>query len=542
MKKVVILFLVLLTCLAVPAQKKTSSAQQRRQTTTQKTQPKKQTTTTKKSTSGKKTSTTKKDAASTRKTPVTVSQLKAEKQRVEQERKKSMKLNEELKRNVKKGVEDLMILDTEIARQRVTIDTIRHGIVALDGHIANLNEQLDTLENELNERKVRYMQSMRYMHRNRSAQNQLAFILSADNFNQMYRRMRFNREYAAYQKAQGEAVMARQEQIRLKRLELDSTKHDRHALLVKEEQERRQLENKQTAQQAQVNKLKKEQKTVEALIIEQQKNEAELNARIDKLIAEEIAREKARQEALARKRAEEAAAKKLAEELARKKAAAEAARKENERRIAEAKAREEQARREAKEAASRSAREKELAEQRVKQAEMERKKAEERADAESRAHKKEIAAVRNAEREKFVNPVEDAKLNGSFEANQGRLPLPISGAYRLVRGYGPYSPEGLSHVKLQSNGWYLKGTTGAKAQCIFNGVVSGVYYQGGSHIVTVRHGKYISVYINLASVSVRKGQNVSTRQVLGTLGSDCTMQFQLRNWSTLLNPSRWIRR
>lgn len=542
MKKVVILFLVLLTCLAVPAQKKTSSAQQRRQTTAQKTQPKKQTTTTKKSTSGKKTSTTKKDAASTRKTPVTVSQLKAEKQRVEQERKKSMKLNEELKRNVKKGVEDLMILDTEIARQRVTIDTIRHGIVALDGHIANLNEQLDTLENELNERKARYMQSMRYMHRNRSAQNQLAFILSADNFNQMYRRMRFNREYAAYQKAQGEAVMARQEQIRLKRLELDSTKHDRHTLLVKEEQERRQLENKQTAQQAQVNKLKKEQKTVEALIIEQQKNEAELNARIDKLIAEEIAREKARQEALARKRAEEAAAKKLAEELARKKAAAEAARKENERRIAEAKAREEQARREAKEAASRSAREKELAEQRVKQAEMERKKAEERADAESRAHKKEIAAVRNAEREKFVNPVEDAKLNGSFEANQGRLPLPISGAYRLVRGYGPYSPEGLSHVKLQSNGWYLKGTTGAKAQCIFNGVVSGVYYQGGSHIVTVRHGKYISVYINLASVSVRKGQNVSTRQVLGTLGSDCTMQFQLRNWSTLLNPSRWIRR
>lgn len=542
MKKVVILFLVLLTCLAVPAQKKTSSAQQRRQTTTQKAQPKKQATTTKKSTSGKKRSTTKKNASTTRKKPVTVSQLKAEKQRVEQERKKSMKLNEELKRNVKKGVEDLMILDTEIARQRVTIDTIRHGIVALDGHIANLNELLDTLENELNERKARYMQSMRYMHRNRSAQNQLAFILSADNFNQMYRRMRFNREYAAYQKAQGEAVMARQEQIRLKRLELDSTKHDRHALLVKEEQERRQLENKQTAQQAQVNKLKKEQKTVEALIIEQQKNEAELNARIDKLIAEEIAREKARQEALARKRAEEAAAKKLAEELARKKAAAEAARKENERRIAEAKAREEQARREAKEAASRSAREKELAEQRVKQAEMERKKAEERADAESRAHKKEIAAVRNAEREKFVNPVEDAKLNGSFEANQGRLPLPISGAYRLVRGYGPYSPEGLSHVKLQSNGWYLKGTTGAKAQCIFNGVVSGVYYQGGSHIVTVRHGKYISVYINLASVSVRKGQNVSTRQVLGTLGSDCTMQFQLRNWSTLLNPSRWIRR
>ena len=541
MKKVVILFLALLACLAVPAQKKASSAQQRRQTTTQKAQPRKHTTTTKKKTTGKKAATTKKGTAP-RKAPVTVNQLKAERQRMEQERKKSMQRNEELKRNVKKGVEDLMALDTEIARQRVTIDTIRHGIVTLDGHIAMLDEQLEVLEKELNERKSRYMKSMRYLHRNRSAQNQLAFILSADNFNQMYRRMRFNREYAAYQKAQGEAVMAKQEQIRQKRLELDSTKHDRHVLLVKEEQERKQLENKQTAQQKQVNKLKKEQKTVETLIVEQQKKEAKLNERIDKLIAEEIAREKARQEALARKRAKEAAAKKRAEELARKKAAAEAARKENERRIAEAKAREEQARREAREAARRSTREKELAEQRVRLAEQERKKAEERADNESRAHKKEIAAARNAEREAFVNPTEDTKLNGSFEANRGRLPLPISGAYRLVRGFGTYTPEGLSHVKLQSNGWYLKGTAGAKAQCIFNGVVSGVYYQGGSHIVTVRHGKYISVYINLASVNVRKGQKVSTRQALGRLGADCSMQFQLRNWSTLMNPSRWIGR
>ena len=58
----------------------------------------------------------------------------------------------------------------------------------------------------------------------------------------------------------------------------------------------------------------------------------------------------------------------------------------------------------------------------------------------------------------------------------------------------------------------------------------------------MRHGNYISVYTNLRSVSVKKNQKVSTRQALGSLGSDNTMQFQLRNSRTLLNPSGWLRR
>jgi septal ring factor EnvC (AmiA/AmiB activator) len=106
---------------------------------------------------------------------------------------------------------------------------------------------------------------------------------------------------------------------------------------------------------------------------------------------------------------------------------------------------------------------------------------------------------------------------------------------------GPYTPEG-TKVQLVSNGWHLKGQTGARACSIFDGVVSGVYSQHGSYIVTVRHGTYISAYINLSSVSVRNGQQVSARQVIGSLGSDNTMQFQLRKWTSLLNPGAWLGR
>lgn len=263
---------------------------------------------------------------------------------------------------MQKRLQNLMVINNEIADKRKTIDTIRHDITRLDVDIQTLRAQLKMLEQELVDRKQRYKQSMRYMHRTRSIQSQMLFVFSAKNFSQMYRRLRFVREYAAYQQAQGEAVMSMQTQVEEAYKELASTKRQKNALLNRGEQERRSLENKQVEQQKVVTSLKKEQKTIQGIIDKQKKRDAELNAQIDRMIAEEIARAKARAEAEAKRKAAEEAARKRAEELARKKAAAEAAARENARRIAEAKAREEKAKAAARAAAKKSAEEKARAE------------------------------------------------------------------------------------------------------------------------------------------------------------------------------------
>lgn len=492
----------LLFCLAMPAQQ---SKTRRANTTTQKktatTKKQSRKTTTQKRSTQQKGNTTKK----TQKQPETIKGLQNERKTLQANKAANMRKKEELKRNVKAGVENLMILDHEIQHKQKVVDTIRHDITKLNLHISLLDKQLDMLNDELAERRNRYMQSMRYMHRNRSVQNQLMFIFSADNFNQMYRRLRFTQEYAAYQKAQGEAVKSKQKQVEKKKLELAQSKNKKDTLLTRGEHEKKLLEGKQTEQKAQVDKLKKQQKTVEALILEQQRREAKLNARIDQLIAEEIARERARQEAEARRKAAAEAAKKRAEE---------------------------------------EQRQKELAKK--SKSSKKSKKGNSAVPSTTVSSTTEVAVaepkVKKPKVEDFTMPAEDRQMTGGFESNRGRLPLPITGAYRLVRGFGTYSPEGLRHVTLQSNGWHLKGQPGAKAQSIFDGVVSGVYLQGGSYIVTVRHGRYISAYINLASVSVRKGQQIKARSVIGSLGSDNTMQFQLRNWNTLLNPSHWLGR
>ena len=101
---------------------------------------------------------------------------------------------------------------------------------------------------------------------------------------------------------------------------------------------------------------------------------------------------------------------------------------------------------------------------------------------------------------------------------------------------------GLNGVTLDNKGINIKGNPGCVARSIYDGEVSAVFGYAGSMVVMVRHGAFISVYCNLRSVSVSRGQKVSTRQTLGVVGSDNILQFQLRKETAKLNPEVWLGR
>ena len=459
---------------------------------------------------------------------------------------RKIKIQEQLlkknKADVMQRLSHLMAINSEIDQREKSINGIQKDIHHIEGNIGMLKNQLSQLELQLQDRKAKYVKSMRYMATNRTVQDKLMFVFSAKNLAQMYRRMRFVREYADYQRAQGEMVKAKQDQITSKHKQLEVVRGQKNTLLYKGKQEQSVLQGKQAEQQEMVNSLQKQQKTIQLIIDEQRKKNAALNARIDQLVAQEVAKAKARAEAEARRKAAAAAAaaKKKAEELARKKAAAEAAARENARRVAEAKERERQLKAEA--AAQRSAAEKAKAEQAAKEAESNRVAAERKARVEAERHKKEVAEAKKEVTEAATMDSQDKQLSGSFERNRGRLPMPITGSYRIVSHYGQYNVEGLKNVRLDNKGINILGGAGACARSIYDGEVSAVFGFGDTMVVMVRHGSYISVYCNLRSVSVHRGQHVSTRQVLGTVGTDNILQFQLRHGTAKLNPEAWLGR
>ena len=524
--------------------------------------------------------------------------LQQQNQKLQQEisaHEEEMKLKQ---KDVDDRLQKIVRLDTEIGHQQRTIDTIATDIKGLDTNIGILKGQLASLEAQLSERRARFIRSMRYMARHRSIQDKLMFVFSAKNLTQMYRRLRFVREYAAYQRAQGEQLKVKQLQVDEKHTQLKNVRVNKSNLLYKDRQVHAQMERKRVEQQAVVTSLQNDQKVLQGVIAQRRQQQQALNAQIDRLIQIEIqkARERAIAEAKAQAAARAAAAKKRAEELARKKAAAEAAARENARRIAEAKEREakakaaaraaaeaaekarqeaaaraaaaraaaEKARQEAlqkeraaarerairkaeeQEAAAKAAQEKAearaaaeqaRADQMAREAEANRVAAERKADADRARAAREAEAARAAAAENNdMLSSADRAITGNFANNRGRLPMPLSG--QIVSHFGQYNVAGMSNIRLNNDGINIKGAPGSAVRM---GEVSGVFMAGGMSVVMIRHGIYITVYANLGSVGVSKGQKVGTGQTIGTVGRTGILQFQLRKETAKLNPEQWLR-
>ena len=459
--------------------------------------------------------------------------------------------------DVKERLNNLLTLNSQIDERQKNINGIEKDIHHINGNIDILKAQLQTLEQQLADHKSKYIKSMRYMAHHRTVQDKLMFIFSADNFRQMYRRLRYTQEYVKYQRVQGHIIAAKEQAVREKRNILSGERTTQHHLLSQGKAQQTILEGQQRNQQVVVTDLNKKQAELQATLAQQQRQFNALNAKIDQLIRAEIEAAERRRKAEEARRAAEAEARKKAADAARKAAeerrrAAEVARKaEAEARRAEAEARRKAAEAERKaEEARRRGEERAAREARAAQA-----REEARAAAQAKAAAAEAQRARTATEEanratataqQNAAAPSDARLSGSFASNQGRLPMPITGNYTISSHFGAYNVNGLNGVTLDNKGINLTAPAGAQARSVFDGEVTAIFSMGGMTNVLVRHGSYITVYCNLAGASVRQGQRVSARQVLGNVARDasgnCTLHFQLRHETQKLNPERWLRR
>lgn len=425
-------------------------------------------------------------AQSTRK----IRELEAKRKELHQQIAESETLLQSTKKDVKSQLDNLALLTGQIEERRKYIHTIESDVHTLTSEIASLQKQLNKLQRDLKDKKRKYETSVQYMYRNKSIQEKLMFIFSAENLSQTYRRMRYVQEYANFQRLQGMEIERKQKQIAAKKREVEQIKNAKQLLLKQGEAEKAKLEIQEKERQTLLANLQKKQKGIQSEIRKKKRSAEQLNAQIDRLIEIEI--EKAR---------------KRAEEEARKKAAAEAA----------AKAAAKKTERETTGGASHS-----------------------------KSTEKNEATKKAAPVEKFSLNNEDRQLSGSFERNRGILPVPITGPYVIVSHYGQYAVDGLRNVKLDNKGIDIKGKPGAQARAVFDGEVSAIFQYNGLNNILVRHGNYISVYCNLSSVSVSKGSKVNTRTVLGTVHTDgsgnTVLHFQLRKETAKLNPELWLGR
>ena len=181
----------------------------------------------------------------------------------------------------------LNLLSEQILSRKKVISLLGQEVEAINMEMREMSRQIRRLEGELEEKQQNYGKSVRSMYRRQASQDKLLFILSAENFAQSLRRLRYLREYAAWQKRQASEIVEKQTEITQKRNALTQTRQEKQQLLAQQERERKQLQSEETNQQKEVKMLNKKKLQLQAQLREKQKQAQQL----DRLIQEQIARE-----------------------------------------------------------------------------------------------------------------------------------------------------------------------------------------------------------------------------------------------------------
>ena len=403
-------------------------------------------------------------------------------------------------------------------------------------------------------------------YKNKGMQNKVTFILSSKSVGEAIRRAQYLKQYSEYQERKALEISNAADKLKRALTQRQVSVKEKDKLLVNQQKELQTIEVERKQKEVLLEEFKKNEAKLTAELKQKQAQNKVLEGKIRSIIAEEIRIAKANE---ATKKKEEAEKIRLAKIAADKekakidlenKAKAEAlekARKEAEAEVrktaelAAKKAEEEKKRNDAAAKAEASAKDEARKVAAAKEAEEANRRAKEAADKLAAARNAEAALAKKKEEEKKVVETRVntnfgvSKVEGSnFAENKGKIGFPVDKG-QVTHRYGRQPHAVFKNIWEENDGIKISVPAGGKAKCVFPGVVSQITASpDGTKAVIVKHGNYFTVYANLSSTSVSKGQNVAAGTYIGTIGRDYddsyTLDFQIWNDLNHIDPTPWL--
>ena len=147
----------------------------------------------------------------------------------------------------------------------------------------------------------------------------------------------------------------------------------------------------------------------------------------------------------------------------------------------------------------------------------------------------------------FTLTPEKQLVGKNFSSNKGNLPWPVEKGVVTLR-FGTQPHPVVKTTKIQSNGVTIATPDHADVRAVFEGeVLSIVSFKGSNPAVLIQHGNYITSYSNLETVFVKKGQKISSKEVIGKVFTHPTtgkteLKFGVFQTTTPVNPKSWVYR
>lgn len=413
--------------------------------------------------------------------------LEQRKAQIQREIKDNEKMLKSVRSKEKSAMNEYLIQKNKIRLKENLISTTEKQMRLLANDMYLNQLKINKLNRELLVLKEDYAKKIVQSYKSRSEQSRAMFILSSENFLQAFKRVQYLKQYTNFRKEQGEEIKGKSVELIAFNKKLNEQKVAKQKLLEENKKERASLVLEKVEQEKLVNSIKKDKNRIVSEIRKKQSESKNIDRQINRLIREAIAE-------------------------ANRKAAAEKARA-----LAEAKAAA------AAEGGSKSSKKATPAE----------------------VVKAPVVSRSEVSSSRIELTPESKIIADNFRANRGSLPWPVEKGF-VSLGYGDQAHPIYNTLVIHNSGVEITTEEGANARAVFGGEVASVMILSPvNKAVMIQHGDYFTVYQNLSSVSVNKGDKVSIKQSLGRVRTSgetgkTVIKFLLLQNTTYANPQGWL--
>ncbi len=368
------------------------------------------------------------------------------KSELEERRKKTLEeivyvdnLLKETAKEKNESLDELRIIGKKLSLRENVINGLREEIKLLNDRITLNSLAIEMMENDMIILKQDYRKAVLNSYRSSKGNSEIGYILSARDFNQGYKRLKYLQQITKFRRQETEVIMELKREIEVSKGKQEEDLVKISDLKLKEEQQKNLLQGEQGNKQKIVKSLSNKEKQLQ--------RDLEEKKRIAKRIESEIA--------------------KLIEDERRKKTTPE------------------------------------------------------------------------------LSP-ESKLISDSFAENRGRLPWPVEKGI-ITSHFGIQEHPVLKYVTENNIDIEITSSGETPVRAVFKGEVRNVFtIRGANTAVMIRHGRYLTVYLNIIDVKVKTGDKVETKQEIGKVyresenGDKATLKFMVCEEKVYLDPELWI--
>ena len=172
----------------------------------------------------------------------TKEELVSKKGKTQEEIEYTSRLLEETRKKKQTSLNSVRILNRRIQLRNQLLQSINQEILLFNKEIESKTRMIEDMETDLDLIKRQYEMLVQFAYWNKNKYDRLMFVMSAENFNMAYKRMKYIQQYSSQRKEQARMIQSIQEELKSEISELEKAIVQKEELARQKEGENRNLE------------------------------------------------------------------------------------------------------------------------------------------------------------------------------------------------------------------------------------------------------------------------------------------------------------